>query len=71
LSLCQTGRVWASRPAKKSGRSVKEKKNSNANVMYICVVLPGIEPGLSSSPVTKIMYRFIGVLLKYEKKRNL
>ncbi len=35
--LCQTGRVWASRPAKKGGRSVKEKKNSNADVMYICV----------------------------------
>ncbi len=27
----------ASRPAKKSGRSVKEKKNSNGDVMYICV----------------------------------
>ncbi len=26
ISLCQMGRVWASRPAKKSGRSVKEKK---------------------------------------------
>jgi hypothetical protein len=37
LKLCQTGRVWASRPAKKGGRSVKGKKNSNANVMYICV----------------------------------
>jgi hypothetical protein len=33
--VCQTGRVWASRPAKKSGRSVKEKKSSNADVMYI------------------------------------
>jgi hypothetical protein len=31
----QTGRVWTSRPAKKGGRSVKRKKNSNADVMYI------------------------------------
>jgi hypothetical protein len=40
--LYQTGRVCTSRPAKKSGRSVKRKKNSNADVMYIhvsmCVV---------------------------------
>ncbi len=35
--LCQMGRVWASQPAKKGGRSVKGKKNSNADVMYICV----------------------------------
>jgi hypothetical protein len=35
--LCQTGRVWASWPAEKSGRSVKEKKNSNADVcIYVC-----------------------------------
>ncbi len=33
--MCQMGRVLASRPAKKSRRSVKEKKNSNADVMYI------------------------------------
>jgi hypothetical protein len=31
--LCQTGRVWASWPAKKDERSVKGKKNSNADVM--------------------------------------
>jgi hypothetical protein len=31
------GRVWASRPAKKGGRSIKGEKNSNANVIYICV----------------------------------
>jgi hypothetical protein len=35
--LCQTERVWASRPAKKDGRSIEEKKNSNADVMYIRV----------------------------------
>jgi hypothetical protein len=35
LVLCQMGRVWASRPAKKDGRSIVEKKNSNADVMYI------------------------------------
>jgi hypothetical protein len=35
--LYQTGRVWTSRPAKKSVRSVRRKKNSNADVMYICV----------------------------------
>jgi hypothetical protein len=37
LLVYQTGRVGASQPAKKSGRSVKEKKNSNVDVMYICV----------------------------------
>ncbi len=31
--LCQTGRVWTSRPAKKGGRSVKGKKNSN---VFVC-----------------------------------
>jgi hypothetical protein len=35
--LYQTARVWTSRPAKKGGRSVRRKKNSNADVMYICV----------------------------------
>jgi hypothetical protein len=35
--VCQTGRVWASWPAKKGGRSVKGKKNSDVDVMYICV----------------------------------
>ncbi len=30
-----TGRLCTSWPAKKSGRSVKRKKNSNADVMYI------------------------------------
>jgi hypothetical protein len=35
--LCQMGRVWTSWPAKKGGRSVKGKKNSNADVcIYVC-----------------------------------
>jgi hypothetical protein len=38
--VCQTGRVWTSQPAKKSGRSVKGKKNSNADVMYTVYVCP-------------------------------
>jgi hypothetical protein len=33
--LYQTGRVCTIRPAKKNKRSVKRKRNSNANVMYI------------------------------------
>ncbi len=37
ILLYQTGRVWTSQPAKNGGRSVKRKKNSNADVMYICV----------------------------------
>jgi hypothetical protein len=37
--MCQTGRFWISRPAKKGGKSVKGKKNSNADVMYICVFM--------------------------------
>jgi hypothetical protein len=32
--LCQTGRVWASLPAK---ASIKKRKNSNIYVMYIGV----------------------------------
>ncbi len=36
LYLCQTGRVWASQPAKGSGRSIK-KKDSNIDWLYICV----------------------------------
>jgi hypothetical protein len=37
IKMHRTGRVWASQPAKRNRRSVKEKKNSYANVMYICV----------------------------------
>ncbi len=37
INMYQTGRVCTSRPAKKSGRSVKRKKNSNVDVMYIHV----------------------------------
>jgi hypothetical protein len=33
----QRARVWTSRPAKKGGRSVKRKKNSDADVMYTYV----------------------------------
>ncbi len=35
--MCQTGRVWASRPAEGSGRSVKKKTDSNTNVIKMCV----------------------------------
>jgi hypothetical protein len=35
--LCQTGRVWTSRPAKGGGRSVKKETDSNTNVIWICV----------------------------------
>ncbi len=45
------GRVWTTWPAKKGGRSVKRKKNSNANVVYMCehvchVTLLGVKPDL-------------------------
>jgi hypothetical protein len=30
--MYQRGRVWTSRPAKKGGRSVRRKKNSNADM---------------------------------------
>ncbi len=35
--LCQTGRLWASWHAKGSRRSMKKKKDSNIDVMYIYV----------------------------------